>query len=117
MRSITSPLPNHPKKFTGNASPPVSPADGEQNTKPEWMKRLQEKNKQISASQHGERREYNRHAILFPSFDDCKTEITYLDDEDEIAESYFPEAKKTGSSDDTEDVISGYNFDELIRSS
>lgn len=58
---------------------------------------------------------------LFPSLmsESQNTEITYLEDEDDLAASYFPKCDKIGSSNssnNTDDLpaVSGYNFGELI---
>eukprot|EP00526_Cylindrotheca_closterium_P021959 CAMPEP_0113655144 /NCGR_PEP_ID=MMETSP0017_2-20120614/29537_1 /TAXON_ID=2856 /ORGANISM="Cylindrotheca closterium" /LENGTH=113 /DNA_ID=CAMNT_0000568347 /DNA_START=67 /DNA_END=408 /DNA_ORIENTATION=- /assembly_acc=CAM_ASM_000147 len=83
------------------------------NDKPDWMKRLQEKKKEAHHQTP------NIDFELFPSMNDSVGEITYLDDEDDLAASYFPGCAKMGSSMNTIDAddlppVSGYHFDEII---
>eukprot|EP00526_Cylindrotheca_closterium_P024481 CAMPEP_0113617352 /NCGR_PEP_ID=MMETSP0017_2-20120614/8734_1 /TAXON_ID=2856 /ORGANISM="Cylindrotheca closterium" /LENGTH=155 /DNA_ID=CAMNT_0000526741 /DNA_START=44 /DNA_END=511 /DNA_ORIENTATION=- /assembly_acc=CAM_ASM_000147 len=88
--------------------------DASIDSRPDWMKRLQEKKKEAQ-----QQTPKNIDLDLFPSFNESIGEITYLDDEDDLAESYFPGCDKMGSSlssIDTDDLtpVSGYNFDEMI---
>ena len=77
-----------------NKKNPTSPKDSKatsKNDKPDWMKRLQEKKKEAHQPK-------NIDFDLFPSMNESIGEITFLDDEDDLAASYFPECDKMGSS-------------------
>jgi hypothetical protein len=110
------------RTFTTQPSPVKSPkppsavTEGDKK-KPDWMVRLQQKKNE----EWEEIKDNNRDEELFPKFSDKKSEITYIDDEDDIAQSYFPGAGKNGASASTLDTeltdgaVSGYNFDDLIE--
>jgi hypothetical protein len=95
--------------------PPSAVTEGDKK-KPDWMVRLQQKKKE----EFEEIKDNNRHEVLFPNFSDTKSEITYIEDEDDIAQSYFRCAGNNGASASTldsgltDDTVSGYNFDDLI---
>ena len=103
-------------KTQHNVSSPKSTAAAAGN-KPDWMKRLQEKNKKEEAVV-AKNIDFN----MFPSMNaSASSEITYLDDEDDLAASFFPAWDKMGSStssiniDDDLPPVSGYHFEKLIR--
>lgn len=86
--------------------------------KPDWMKRLQEKNKKDETVHQSK----NIDLILFPSATSERrsSEITYLEDEDDLAASYFPGCGKVGSSMSSINIddlppVSGYNFEERFQ--
>eukprot|EP00980_Cylindrotheca_fusiformis_P016853 scaffold5088_cov98-Cylindrotheca_fusiformis.AAC.4 len=98
------------KDHTPTATGSSDQSGGEKKA-PEWMVRLQQKKKEIKVP--------NRDEVLFPSFEG-KPEILYIDDEDNIAESYFPGTKFNGNSSSStllsnSESVSGYNFDELLE--
>lgn len=120
MRTFAPQTPPKSTKTSAAVSndPPVGATEQK---KPEWMVRLQQKQKEELKSPLPTK-DYNRNEILFPKFDDSKTEILYLDDEDDVAQAYFPGAGKNGESISTMDTdctdntgVSGYNFDDLVE--
>eukprot|EP00980_Cylindrotheca_fusiformis_P016851 scaffold5088_cov98-Cylindrotheca_fusiformis.AAC.2 len=116
MRNLTPQ--NSPTKVPKPAATGSSKQSEGEKKAPDWMVRLQQKKKETKAP--------NRDEVLFPTFEG-KPEILYIDDEDDVAQSYFPEAKFNGnsssstlqsSSESTEATatrrVSGYNFDALL---
>eukprot|EP00526_Cylindrotheca_closterium_P020277 CAMPEP_0113622494 /NCGR_PEP_ID=MMETSP0017_2-20120614/11529_1 /TAXON_ID=2856 /ORGANISM="Cylindrotheca closterium" /LENGTH=127 /DNA_ID=CAMNT_0000532331 /DNA_START=348 /DNA_END=731 /DNA_ORIENTATION=- /assembly_acc=CAM_ASM_000147 len=101
--------------------------------RPDWRKRVQEQRKSnhdsaektATSAENSTRRPLNCDPNLFSSSfnHSTSTEITYLDDEDDLAESYFPEARRSKKlglpcariGSDSLKGVSGYNFDELIK--
>ena len=43
----------------------------------------------MAAAEQPKRKDPNRHSKLFPAFEECKAEITYLEGEDDLAASYY----------------------------
>ena len=90
VSSFASPIPT-------SSSSNASAGKGNNSKKqPDWMQKLKDKKKQ---EEEAKRKSYNCSDELFPSFSPqpVKSKVEYLDDDDDVAASYFASSKSLQS--------------------